>query len=91
MAPPAGLDRFLSPHLHTLLLSLQRLLGHLDQPVLGLAVGEVGNGRNGLLGVLLRQGAGLLDAVAHQDEFTCLITGVVSHHPMSLRVSIGVL
>lgn len=58
----------------SLLLPLQRLLGHLDQSVLGLAVGEVGNGGNGLVRVFLREGAGLLDAVALQDKFTCLGT-----------------
>ena len=80
--PPPQRDRELNRHrtvpifVEYLLLSLQRLLRHVDQAILGLAVGKVGDGRNGLLRVFLRQGACLFDAVALQDEFTCLITYV---------------
>lgn len=47
----------------SLLVPLDRLVSHLHQTVLGLALGEVSNGTHGLLRVLLRQSAGLLDAI----------------------------
>ena len=55
-----------------LLLSLDRLVCHLHQAVFGLALGEVRDGRHGLLRVVLRQRASLLDAVALQDQFAGL-------------------
>lgn len=47
-----------------LLLALNRLVSHFNQPILSLAVREVGNGSNRLLGVVVSESSGLLNAVA---------------------------
>lgn len=57
----------------TLLSSLDRLLGHVDQSILRLAVGEVGDRSDSPLGVILRKGPCLLDAVALQHQLTSLV------------------
>lgn len=55
-----------------LLPSLQHLGAHLDQPILGFAIGERGDGFNGLVNVVLRQSTGLLEAGAGEDDFAGL-------------------
>lgn len=54
------------------LLALNRLVSHLNETILGLAVGEVGNGSNGLFGVVVSKSARLLDAVALQNQLAGL-------------------
>jgi len=61
-----------------LFLSLNRLLRHLNQAVLGLAVRKVGNRGNGPVRVVVREGTRLLDAVALEHQLTRL-HGPVSH------------
>lgn len=56
----------------SLLPSLHGLLGHLDQSSLSIAVGEVTDGGHGLVGIVLGQGTGLLNAVAVVDKLTSL-------------------
>lgn len=51
-----------------LFVALDSLLGHLDETILGFALGEVRNGGNGLFGVVVGKGAGLLNAVALEDK-----------------------
>lgn len=55
-----------------LFLALDSLFGHLDEAILGFAIRKVCKGRNGLFGVVVGKGAGLLDAVALEDYFTSL-------------------
>jgi len=55
-----------------LLPSLQHFGAHLDQPILGVAVRERGNGFNGFVNVVLRQSTGLLEAGAGEDDFAGL-------------------
>jgi hypothetical protein len=50
-----------------LFLALDRLLGHLDEAIFGFTVGEMCNGGNGLFGVFVGKGVGLLNSVALQD------------------------
>lgn len=54
------------------LMSPDRLLGHVHQPVLGFAFWEVRNGSHGLLRVFLRQSSCLLYAVALQHYLASL-------------------
>lgn len=55
-----------------LLLALNRLVSHFNQPILGLAVREVGNGSNRLLGVVVGESSGLLNTVALKDQLASL-------------------
>jgi hypothetical protein len=57
-----------------LLLALERLLRHLNQAILGLAIGEVGKSLDRLVRIILCQRPRLLDAVALQNQLTCLYT-----------------
>lgn len=52
----------------SLLLALQYLGAHLEETVLGLALGEIGNGLRGAVDVFLGHGASLLDAIALNDK-----------------------
>ena len=54
------------------LASLDRLLCHVEQSVLGLALGEVGNRGHGLLRIVLRECPRLLNAVALQNQLASL-------------------
>lgn len=47
-----------------LFLALDRLVSHFNEAILGLAVGEVGNGSNRPLGVVVSESSGLLNAIA---------------------------
>jgi hypothetical protein len=55
-----------------LLLALNRLVSHFNQPILGLTVREIGNGSNRLLGVVEGESSGLLNAVALENQLTSL-------------------
>lgn len=55
-----------------LLLALNRLVGHLNQTIFGLAVREVGNGSNRFLGVIVSESSGLLNAVALENQLASL-------------------
>lgn len=55
---------------------LDSLHSHLHQTVLGLAVGEIADALDGLLGVVLRQCSCLVDAVCLEDELSCLCVNV---------------
>lgn len=57
-----------TPDFLCLLAPLHRLLAHVNQAILGFAVGENLDRRDGLVRVFLRQQARLLDAVALVDE-----------------------
>jgi hypothetical protein len=50
-----------------LLLTLDSLIGHVEQSVLGLAFGEVGDGSLGFLGVFHGESASLLNAITLED------------------------
>lgn len=56
----------------SLLLSLDRFLCHLNETILGFAIGKVGNGSNGLFRVVVGKGAGLFNTITLKDEFTSL-------------------
>lgn len=60
-----GREELLSP--------LQHLGTHLYEPVLSVAVREWRNGGDGLVDVVLSQGAGLLEACACEDNFAGLV------------------
>lgn len=55
-----------------LLLALNRLVSHFNQPILGLAVREVGNRSNRLLRVVVGESSGLLNTVALKDQLASL-------------------
>lgn len=55
-----------------LFLALDGLLGHIDEAILGFAVGEVRNSGNGLFSIVVREGAGLFDTIALEDELAGL-------------------
>ena len=55
-----------------LLLALDRLVSHFNETILGLAVGEIGNGSNGLFGVIVSESSGLLNAIALKDQLASL-------------------
>jgi hypothetical protein len=57
-----------------LLSPLKDFGAHLDQAVLGIAVGEWRDGLDGLVDVVLCQGAGLLETGAGKYDFACLST-----------------
>lgn len=59
--------------LFCLLPPLDRLHGHLHQPILGLAVGEIADALDGFLGVVLCQRSCLVDAVCFEDELSRLL------------------
>lgn len=55
-----------------LLLALDRLVSHFNETILGLAVGEVGNGSNRPLGVVVSESSGLLNAIALKHQLASL-------------------
>lgn len=59
----------------SLLPSVHGLLTHLNQTSLGLAIGEVTDGSNSLVGVFLGKNTSLLNTVALVDKLTGLING----------------
>lgn len=63
-------------HFSVLLPPLNRLHSHLNQPVLGLAVGEIADALDSLLGVVLRQCSCLVDAVCFEDKLSRLFANV---------------
>ncbi len=71
--------RLASPRLkqllsYTLFLPLQDVPRHLQEPLLGLALGEMGDGGGRLVGVVLGQRARLLDAVGLEDQLAGLMS-----------------
>lgn len=54
-------------HLSSLLPPLDGLHSHLQQTILGLAIGEIAKALDGLLGVVLRKRSRLVDAVRFED------------------------
>lgn len=56
-----------------LLPAIHGLLAHLNQTVLGIAVWEVADGGNGLVGIFLGQSTGLLNTIAAANELTGLV------------------
>jgi hypothetical protein len=63
-----------------LLSPVHGLLAHLNQTGLGITVGEVADGSNGLVGVFLGKSTGLLNTIAAINELTSLVKETSQYH-----------
>jgi hypothetical protein len=57
----------------SLLPPIHRLLAHLNETSLGFTIGEITDGSNGLVGVILGQSTSLLNTVTLMNELTGLV------------------